>query len=1781
VGSIKPNVGHTEGCAGLAGVFKAVLSLERGIILPTAEVQTLNPKLKLYDWNISLPQGPLEWPVNRLRRISVNSFGFGGANAHVILDGAAQYLKERGLEGKSSNATFGEFVATNGGANGEPALRKQKLFVLSSHDEAGITRMAKSLSAYLGSKQENNNAQYLSNIAYTLAFRRSELDHRSFAVADSIQDLAQKLASPSTSLPRAVRRSAKHDRIAFVFTGQGAQWAGMGRQLYGEFGVFTESIARSSCCLETLGCKFNLGKELQRTEMSKIETAEYSQPICTAVQVALVDLLRQWGVFPKAVVGHSSGEIAAAYAARLITHEDAIKVAYIRGVYSGIVSKGSRLGAMLAAGISEAEANEYLSVVAPGSVVVACVNSPKSVTLSGDADCITQLEESISADGKFARKLRVMTAYHSPHMRAVADGCLQAMQDAGVGRITEVAEGQEAIPMFSSVTGELIDPAELDPTYWIRNMCGTVRFSPAVANLLTNNASSSPKHRTTSRKALVKFDALIEVGPHSALKAPLVQIMERVDSKLRSQLVYTSLLVRNEDAVTTAIRAAGTLWGSGIRISLDMVNRDAIAELKSASQALVDLPSYQWNHDKTFWHESPTTKQQRLQSKPRTDLLGAPVENQNPLEPQWRNQLRVRENPWVEDHKITGTILYPGAGMLIMVIEAVAEMTAKDKEVQGIVFKNVSFEKGLVIPQDGSTETILRIQLPQTNSATASMHTFSVFSRTGDAPWIKNCFGRFRVLHKETGSSESVSDDSPVAFEWKRYLDKYSAMKKLNSTSVDVSKLYKKLNNVGMQYGHTFQNITDLHTVRGADFCYGTVKIPDTKSIMPFEYEFPHRIHPATLDAIFHLIVVAVVGGDRLTEAAVPSLLEELYISFDLPQGHGQEFTGYAERVDRRDKKLCADLVVSDSEWAAPRVVVKGLIMTRVSSGSRGANDLSRNGENEKKVTKPIWKLDPDFVIRSPSKSSLSDISSLTDWLTLECHKSAQLKVAFLGQGLSEADLEGLIPFINGKSPYRGFLHLSVSDISEEALEAWKSQLATAKIPISYLHQEAWTESEAKYDLIVVGKGHKDAVDEMHLYRKKMKPNCRLILLEDHLKDPITNGTSCVNSNGNAVENEDVLKLQLGGTSNFTVLMDHPEKAAYENEVWLLVPSVNLPSRGSQSLSEQLSKCNIATHVVGLKEVSTLHAKTVICLLDGSFVSTWTSEEFELFQAMISSAKSIFWVTHGTQMLQPSQRGLEGAGVPGLLRVLRNEFPQVTLGHLDLSFELNAADAHGLELVTEVFLQWMTPLAEDEQHDLELVEMQGRIFIPRIIPDNGMDMDIALSTAKAQLLRQSLDSCGPLQLVKSDITDAETYWRADEESGKSLDADDVEVAITDISMYPLAAGSVAAKSHIGSLVTGTVTQCGANVNCFAKGDTVVVLGLPSCKTVAKQHQTLVTKIDGAVSGSAAQVWIELVASYILEHVTHLATGQNILVQDGSTALGRAVIKRALKESGPHIQATVTSMEQKDQLVNLTGLSRESVIVSSGTGRSSALFSHVLEKTGGTGIDVVVYTRNGMPVDDEIALCLSDLARVVIVVAPSQPPISLPPFTGNVSFAAVDPLRILTEQPHLVSTLLKRMANAGPQLPDMVSSTTFTVSEIDNAIQIANSGVDSNDIVSVSLLSVSNDSVPEVRVMPEAPEMPKFDKDATYVLAGGLGSLGLRVAELMASNGATHLVFLSRSGGNRHNDKLKKLRELGCETLVLQCDVTSQQSVGNMVTEVGKTGRPIKGLLQCAMVLQVC
>ncbi|KAL8875964.1 MAG: hypothetical protein Q9192_008953, partial [Flavoplaca navasiana] len=290
------------------------------------------------------------------------------------------------------------------------------------------------------------------------------------------------------------------------------------------------------------------------------------------LQIALVDLLRYWNVTPKFYPSSPSPVFAtscllfqaAAYSASYITQADAVKVAYVRGLCSASVT---RKGAMLATGLSQADALEYLAQVPQESAVIACINSPSSVTLSGDVEAIDSLETLISANGKFARKLKVETAYHSPHMRSVAHGYLERL-----GHIIPVNNADSEVDkttMFSSLTGKLVTAKELNAEYWVSNMCAPVEFSAAFSALLNHTTQLAGGR---GKKAPIRWGGFVECGPHAALQGPVQQIVASSTSKTAKEAVYTSLILRGKDSTNTALTTAGQLWALGYDVGLSAVN---------------------------------------------------------------------------------------------------------------------------------------------------------------------------------------------------------------------------------------------------------------------------------------------------------------------------------------------------------------------------------------------------------------------------------------------------------------------------------------------------------------------------------------------------------------------------------------------------------------------------------------------------------------------------------------------------------------------------------------------------------------------------------------------------------------------------------------------------------------------------------------------------------------------------------------------------------------------------------------------------------------------------------------------------------------------------------------------------------------------------------------------------------------------------------------------------------------------------------------------------------
>jgi acyl transferase domain-containing protein len=539
VGSIKTVIGHLEGGAGLAGILKALLSIKHRTIFPNLLFNELNPKIVPYYGGFQIPTSPLPWPKlppGVPLRASVNSFGFGGTNAHAIIESYEP--------GVSDGPTA---AAAAGGAS-------LSTFVLSGHSASSLLGNSQALLNYL----VENPSIDLTDLSWVLQNRRTAHRVRTFFTAQSCDELVEALGKFIVQHGKATNKDdfgichrsvdpVKRARILGVFTGQGAQWPTMGRGLLDKSPLFRRVIEQCDEVLKALpdGPEWSLIEELSKdSSSSRMGEAVISQPLCTAIQLALIEVLNTSGVRFSAVLGHSSGEIAAVYACGIISAAAAMQIAYYRGKHAHL-ARGSngQAGGMMAVGIDYEKAQMFCQQREyQGRISVAASNAPQSVTLSGDLEAIQQAKGHFDQEQVFAHLLKVDTAYHSHHMDLCVASYLESLKACDI----YVQPPKDDCLWVSSVQGDtqlLKDDLEsLKGPYWVQNMVKTVLFSPAV--------KCSAQHGGS-------FDLSIEIGPHPTLKGPTQQTLELA---LHSAPPYIATLKRGFSDVAAVGETIGSLW---------------------------------------------------------------------------------------------------------------------------------------------------------------------------------------------------------------------------------------------------------------------------------------------------------------------------------------------------------------------------------------------------------------------------------------------------------------------------------------------------------------------------------------------------------------------------------------------------------------------------------------------------------------------------------------------------------------------------------------------------------------------------------------------------------------------------------------------------------------------------------------------------------------------------------------------------------------------------------------------------------------------------------------------------------------------------------------------------------------------------------------------------------------------------------------------------------------------------------------------------------------------
>ena len=632
-----------------------------------------------------------------------------------------------------------------------------------------------------------------------------------------------------------------------------------------------------------------------------------SQTLTTGIQIALVDLFAAWNIRPARVLGHSSGEIAAAYCAGALTQDAAISVAYHRGRVA-LKLKELRNGAMLAVGLSEEQVKPFVTELSRGCVKVACVNSPSNITLSGDRAAICELAALLEAKSIFNRQVAVDVAYHSHHMEDVADEYRAALQNVSV-------TGDSDIEFYSSVSGKRVYTAELGPEYWVSNMVNPVQFLDSMRSLLFQG---SPENA---------IDTLVELGPHSALRSPVKQILQHHTKSIASDVHYASALLRNVGAVHTCQTVIAELLVGGYPVNLNAVNFASGLESK---KVLVDLPPYIWDHSISYWAEAAKNIEQGGKSYCRSDIIGVKARDSISTEPRWRNIIRPSEIPWVNDHVVQGNTLYPAAGFIAMAVEAEYQHAmTRCESVKGYRLREVTIGHALLIPRDAeNVETMISLR-PFSDSLRVTGNLWDEFyisSSVDGSPWTEHCRG---LISTEKDVQGTEVDGGRQAFEdSEQFRHMVFDFEKDCTMLIDTEEMYKALEMLGLSFGPTFTNLQRIRA--SSKRCCAEVSIPDTASIMPAQFEYPFIIHPATLDSCIHAFFPI---GSRYSqkETLVPTFIEDIYISQSIGKTVGHIFNVYAQTEFKHGPgQRRESLVVFDKESAnlEPKISINGLVLT-------------------------------------------------------------------------------------------------------------------------------------------------------------------------------------------------------------------------------------------------------------------------------------------------------------------------------------------------------------------------------------------------------------------------------------------------------------------------------------------------------------------------------------------------------------------------------------------------------------------------------------------------------------------------------------------------------------------------------------------------------------------------------------------------------------------------------------------------------------------------------------
>ncbi len=763
VGSVKTNIGHLEAAAGVASVIKAALCLHHGRIPPTLHFHRPNTKVDYDHLSLRVAKELEDLPGSPTALIAVNGFGYGGTNAHLVLQG----VEARRPDHDDTGSTF------------ETPLP----FPLSGRSEDAVRELAGRYRDLVLQGQATGTPS-VGDFFHSLVYRRSHHEVRAAIVAASESELLTNLdsycqggASPAIlehRIPAQPGQGAE-PRLAFLFTGVGTRWKGMGKELYETYPEFRHQLDACDSLFREIAGWSVLDEILTGDDSGTFHQTRIAQPINFFMQVGLAELLRAHGIEPDVVLGHSLGEVSASYVAGILSLRDALLVSYHR---SRLQQKTAGLGGMLAVQLSVSEAEAL--VAGHGGACIAAINGPRSITLSGDDESLEGMAAELATQDIFHRRLSVDVPYHS----SVMEGIERELVDS--------LEGLEArelrVPLYSTVTGLLAERSDFEADYWYRNVREPVLFQQTVQNVIGEGD--------------VTF---VEMSPYPVLRASLEQCLASRGGASSSMCISN----KGTSAAAGFVQAVAHLHTLGREIRWSRFQ---------TSGTYCKLPLYPFQR-RCYWRETARQGRAAPRSRP---FLHTPVDAPDPA---WEVELNRHHFPIVNDHRVHGEVVFPGAGYIAAGVELFRELLPRD---EACSLKNLRFLKLLV--HNGSRVQKLRSSY---NRETRRFAVDSTAEGDGSGHWTRHFTATLEPGERGQGGRTLDLEKIRTRVPWK----------------IEAEEIYDQLKALKLDYGPEFQRI-DGDVWKGHD----EILVPIAGGEAEEDAGGRYTLHPALLDACFQAI---------------------------------------------------------------------------------------------------------------------------------------------------------------------------------------------------------------------------------------------------------------------------------------------------------------------------------------------------------------------------------------------------------------------------------------------------------------------------------------------------------------------------------------------------------------------------------------------------------------------------------------------------------------------------------------------------------------------------------------------------------------------------------------------------------------------------------------------------------------------------------------------------------------------------------------------------------------